>query len=262
MRFTFDQFWDFTAPLEGEEVYHMFMVQDLQVATGMGITFGKQEGLPAARACSWAYKLGHPRQNQPCDRGDIENDYNTVLSMTAEGSKGGGNRQVWKDATVCRINPDSLRTQVSRKLDSNINTLKTTYSKFFRDFESYPADAQLALASVGWAVGPNFPLTWHKLSDASLNQRWDGDEIPPKWIASKQCLFGHPIGTQITRMQHQVTMFKNAASVQAGGGFPNQLYWPKRLLMPVSVQAEDVFDDSDLDDDSDDGYTHVQEVFR
>jgi hypothetical protein len=232
MRFTFDQFWTFTAPLEGEAAYHMYMVQDLQVATGMGITFGKSEGLGAALARTWVYKAGHPRAGSPCDRGDVIHDYNTVLGMTDEGAAGGGGRQVWLDATQCRITPDDLRKAVSDKLDTNIRNLKTRFSPYFADFDNFPADAQLAVASMTWAAGPNFPVAvppWTKLSEACRDNRWDGDETPPKWVASKQCTFKNAVGTQITRGRYHVTLFYNSASVQAGFGQPDVLYWPSLL---------------------------------
>lgn len=232
MRFTFDQFWDFTAPLEGETAYHMYMVQDLQVATGMGITFGKSGGLTAALARQWVYKDGHPRAGTPCDRGDVIKDYNQVLSMEAEGLKGGGGRSVWKDATQCRITPDDLRAAVRSKLESNINNLKTNFSQYFGDFDNFPADAQLAVASMTWAVGPNFPVAtppWTKLCEACRDNRWDGDEVPPKWVASKQCSFKGAIGTQVTRQNYHITLFRNAAAVQAGFGRPEILYWPALL---------------------------------
>jgi hypothetical protein len=230
MRFTFDQFWNFTDPLEGGTAYHMYMVQDLQVATGMGITFGKNEGLTKALDLSWVYKSGHPQQGLPCDRADVIKDYNKVLGMTEEGAAGGGGRTVWTDATQCRITPEGLRTAVSTKLNDNIRILKTKFHQYFDDFDNFPADAQLAVVSMTWGIGPNFPETWLKLSAACRDNRWDGDETPPNWVASKQCTFKGAIGTQITRCRHHVTLFYNAASVQAGFGRPENLYWPMLLV--------------------------------
>src|SRR5262249_21237099 len=79
-KFTFDQFWNFTQPLEGGHAANMmFMVQDLQVATGMGITFSdkvhRNSGLAMALALDWIYKPGDPKVGQRCSRDDVTADY-------------------------------------------------------------------------------------------------------------------------------------------------------------------------------------------
>lgn len=228
-KFTFEQFWDFTEPLEGGFAADcMFMVQDLQVATGMGITFtGKSNrgaGLAMAKALEWVYKPGHPAAGTPCSGPDIERDYDTVLKEEALGLSGPGHLPQWKAMTNCRITPEGLKRGVRKRVVGNINYVRTLRkgNKFLGDFDSFPADAQLCIISLTWANGNEFG--YPRFCQACREYDW--------LEASKQCGFANKDNTLPKRQKAQEEMMRNALAASLGAADPDILHWPAILNVP------------------------------
>jgi hypothetical protein len=228
-KFTFDEFWNFTEPLEGGFAADcMFMVQDLQVATGMGITFtGKSNrgaGLQMAKALSWVYKPGHPQAGHGCSPGDIEADYDQVLSRDDIGRRGPGFLSEWKAMTNCRITQAGLKEGVRKRVVGNIQYVKTnrTGSKYLGDFDTFPADAQLCVISLTWANGNEF--NYPKFAEACRSADW--------FEASRQCGFSSKENTLPKRQKAQEEMMRNAAAVKLGAASPETLHWPTILAAP------------------------------
>jgi len=224
-KFTFEQFWTFTEPLEGGIAANcMFMVKDLQVATCMGITFhGKAQraaGIAMAKKLQWNNKnTGHLASDA-----EIEHDYDVVLKMEAVAKKGSGFIDSdWKPATTCRITLDSIKTAVRNRAVDNMNAIRRqTGDLSVGDFDAMPADAQLCVLSLTWAGGNEFRFpTFRKLCRAT---DWFG--------ASNEVSFKDAEGTQIDRQKHQRTMMINAGCAKAGMADPNVLQWPKALKRP------------------------------
>jgi hypothetical protein len=228
-KFTFDQFWNFTEPLEGGFAADcMFMVQDLQVATGMGITFtgksSRDAGLAMAQALTWAFKLGHPAAGRLCSREDIERDYDKVLSNEDLGRQGSGYLSEWMALTNCRITKEGLKQAVRKKIIANINYVKTQRAgnKSLGDFDTFPADAQLCVASLTWANGNEFG--YPMFCKACREADW--------FEAAKQCGFKSKVNTLPKRQKAQEEMMRNAGFVKLGVASPDILHWPKILSAP------------------------------
>jgi len=228
-KFTLKEFWDFTEPLEGGiKADCMFLVQDLQVATAMGITFtgknNRNAGLRMAKALDWVYKPGHPRAGLRCDPSDIERDYDVVLSKEAIGQKRPGHLPEWKAMTNCRITKDGLEKAVKAKAVGNINYVNTSRkgNQNLGDFDTFPADAQLCVISLTWANGNEF----HYPGFAKGCREADWFE------AAKQCGFKSKENTLALRQKHQETMMCNAGCVKLGVADPDTLHWPKILALP------------------------------
>lgn len=113
----------------------------------------------------------------------------------------------------------------TNKLAENDRVMKAT----FRDFEGWPADAQLGVHSMCWAVGPHFQEGWPKFT-AALHAR--------DWVtASIECFM--PEETKYPglrpRNRHNKTLFLNARVVDSGAGYdPDVLYWPRDLYRETS----------------------------
>jgi hypothetical protein len=236
-KFTFDEFWSFTEPLEGgyPAVDCMIMVQDLQVATAMGITFttkaNRNPGLAMAKDLQWVYKLGHPKGAQFCSPADIESDYDTVLSHPEIGMKGPGHLKEWKDMTVCRLTLDGLKRGVRKKIVGNINYVKTQRpnepskgreNRYFGDWDSFSADAQLCIASLTWANGAAFH--YPSFQEATRGGNW--------FEAAKQCGFRNKDNTLPKRQAAQELMMHNAGCVALGVAKGDKLHWPQKLAAP------------------------------
>jgi len=236
-KFTFDQFWSFTEPLEGgyPAVDCMFLVQDLQVATAMGITFtnkaDRKTGLAMALALQWIYKPGHPKAGQFCSPADVERDYDVVLSKEEIGKKGPGHLSEWKAATNCRITIDGLKRGVRRKITDNIDYIKTKRpnepqkgkdNQYLGDFDTFPADAQLCIASLTWANGAAF--LYPNFQEACRSANW--------FRAAKECTFKSKDNTLPQRQEQQQLMMHNAGCAALGVASPDVLHFPKKLPAP------------------------------
>jgi hypothetical protein len=78
----------------------------------------------------------------------------------------------WKAAKqYCklRLSDDAISDLVRVRLEQNEQYL---IKHHFPDFDSWPADAQLAVLSMAWALGSNFPATWKILKAACLAKDW------------------------------------------------------------------------------------------
>jgi hypothetical protein len=121
-KFTFDEFWNFTEPLEGGMAADcMFMVQDLQVATAMGITFtgksNRNAGLRMAQQLEWTNKI----TGNICTDPEIARDYDEVLKHDDLGRLGPGRLGQWKAMTNCRITLNGLKKGVRTRVLFNID---------------------------------------------------------------------------------------------------------------------------------------------
>ena len=224
-KFTFDEFWNFTEPLEGGAAADcMFLVQDLQVATGMGITFSnaanKAAGLAMAQRLEWVHKIA----GRPCTPAEIEADYNEVLKHEDMGLAGPGRLAQWQALTNCRITEEGLKRGVRAKVLSNINFVKTQRkdAKYLGDFDSFPADAQLCIISLTWAVGNEFG--YPKFCAACRAGNW--------FEAAKECGFKDKVNTLPRRQAQQETMMRNAGCTARGIGDPDTLQFPTALSLP------------------------------
>lgn len=228
-KFSFDEFWSFTEPLEGGiQANCMFMVTDLQVATGMGITFkGKVDrngGLAMALALDWVYKPGHSKANQPCTPADITKDYDAVLANEELGRKGSGFMGEWMKITDCRITLDGLKRAVRNRIVGNINYIRTQKGARLGNFDSFPADAQLCVASLTWARGNEFDREFPKFCEACRAADW--------FAAAEQATFSNKESTLPKRSAQQQLMMRNAGFAKLGLGDPNTLHFPAKLDLP------------------------------
>jgi hypothetical protein len=104
----------------------------------------------------------------------------------------------------------------------------------FRDCETWPADAQMGLLSMAWAMGPAFasPPHWPSFRAAC--------QIPDFDAAAENCRMteaGNP--GVVPRNRANKTLFSNAAAVLAGeaDGFYQRsvLYYPTMLMKPTTI---------------------------
>ena len=224
-KFTFDEFWNFTEPLEGGIAADcMFMVQDLQVATAMGLTFtgknNRNAGLLMAQDLEWKNK----NTGNVVTAADVARDYDEVLKHDDLGRLGPGRLGKWKELTSCRITLNGLKKGVRKKVSGNINYVKTlrTGDKFLGDFTTFPADAQLCVISLTWANGNAFG--YPRFCEACRDADW--------FEASRQCGFSSKENTLPRRQRAQEEMMRNAAAVALGVASGEKLHWPTLLSNP------------------------------
>lgn len=230
-KFTFDEFWKFTEPLEGGMAADcMFMVQDLQVATAMGITFtgksNRNAGLRMAQQLEWTNKI----TGNICTDPEIARDYDEVLKHDDLGRLGPGRLGQWKAMTNCRITLNGLKKGVRTRVLFNIDYVRTkrTGNKYLGDFDKFPADAQLCIISLTWANGNEF--NYPAFAKACREANW--------FEASRECGFKSKENTLPLRQKHQEDMMRNAGYVAQGAASPAKLQWPTILSSAASGWLE------------------------
>lgn len=72
--------------------------------------------------------------------------------------------------TKLRLSAAAIDTLIYQRLDADEATLKRYPS--FAAFDAWPADAQLGLLSMAWAMGPSFGPHWPVFSVACAKQDW------------------------------------------------------------------------------------------
>lgn len=71
-------------------------------------------------------------------------------------------------ATKVRLTEQAINDLVDKRLAAN----EVIIRKAFPDFATFPADAQLAMASISWAVGAAFHIKFMNLANAIRAQNW------------------------------------------------------------------------------------------
>src|SRR3954454_7750714 len=117
--------------------------------------------------------------------------------------------------TDLRMTEQGMDDLVLAKLTSNESVLK----KSFSDWDAWPADAQLGVLSMAWALGPGFPAPWTKFTVAAHPQDWAA--------AAANCKINETGNPGVKpRNEADVVLFTNAAAVKAKGLDPGTLYYP------------------------------------
>lgn len=216
-----DAFYDFNAPLEGVINWMYLDIKGL-VTIGVGNLID-----PINLA------LGLPFEHE-ADSGnfatsdEIQQAWEMVKSDQSLSSKGA---KAFKDLNDLRLSEAAVRSLVDSKLTTNETSLKVA----FPDFESFPADAQLGLLSMAWAMGSGFVPKFPRFRSACSSQNWDAAAI--------ECSISE-IGNPgvIRRNEADRTLFSNAARVaelsESYGYQLDTLYYPTVLLPEVVVTPE------------------------
>jgi hypothetical protein len=105
------------------------------------------------------------------------------------------------------------------KLDRFEETLKKTAE--FADLDDWPADAQLGILSMAWALGPSFGPRWPKFRAACKARDW--------FTAGRECIISTREFPDLAfRNFANLVLFSNAGNAGAGGS-PDILVFPTDL---------------------------------
>jgi hypothetical protein len=220
---------DFTIGFEGEVAFMYLdtiglvtvgignLVDPVSAAVSLPFQFkaknnaGKPAGQPATQAeiaAEWMHLKHHPK---------------------AEHLKNAGHRACAAETNL-ELDPRNLLALFNRKTASN----EAYLTKTFHDFSLWPADAQLSLMSMSWAMGPAFHKNWPGFRMACLKKDFD--------TASANCNMKPGRKGDLAVLRRNAadkTMFANAARVLRNPDFysPFRLYWPTFLLDAVLITS-------------------------
>lgn len=183
------------------------------VTTAMGNAL---ESVGAATTLPWrlpahpsnAYGLaGAASESDPlADEGTVAEQWLAVLNGPPNSSVNAG------PLSTVRLSPSGIQQAVDTALTSN----ETILRRYFPGWDNMPADAQCAIMSKAWAMGPGFPAqfpTFTELVNAG------------KFKEAIDAGHYHGVGTQNRQAQEDACL-ANADAVQNGVGDPATLYWP------------------------------------
>jgi len=151
----------------------------------------------------------------------ITEEWQTLKNDTSLKTKG---YKACEAITQLELSDDAIDSLILSRLTQNEGFLKR--QQWFQGFDTWPADAQLALLSMAWAMGPGGPGGFPHFRAACQSLDFA--------TAAAQCKMseaGNP--GLIPRNQANFTLFSNAAIVLAGvaqGSFQcSTLYYPRAL---------------------------------
>lgn len=155
---------------------------------------------------------------------EVKKEWATVKSRRDLIKKGG-------KAFAAITNLELSDSGISKMLDIHAGQVEKYFktnpaaTKYYGKFDSWPADAQMALLGIAWGIMPLPQFGWKKFPEACRQEDWK--------TASKECrIKDAPDG----RNRAHKLMFENAAHVKADGGDVKQLHWPAILIRQVNIR--------------------------
>lgn len=138
--------------------------------------------------------------------------------------------------TSLRLPEAAIAPLVAKRLRENEVVLR----RYFSNFDQYPADAQLALHSMAWAMGPSFVLPVQPAAGKEPMWKW-----PNFRNAMLRCDFDRAAaecrmrdindGSVRRRNDANQALFRNAAAVLRSGSDPARLYYPGSVPPSSSI---------------------------
>jgi GH24 family phage-related lysozyme (muramidase) len=241
-----EAFVEFSTQFEGRVRYMYVDMKDL-VTIGIGNLI---DPIALALPLPFVFKSD---QFTVASQDDITADWNAVKSNPSLAQRG---FRACDGVTKLMLTDDSIDTLVLSKLDSFATTLEQTNE--FSSLDSWPADAQLGILSMAWAMGPAFGAGWPAFRTACANQDWttaaancrmndaDNPGLTPRNVAN-WVLFLNAAQTvaqqlDVTALQYVVS--GSRPTIRAGEAGDNVLYLQTRLAaLQYSVTATGTFDD-------------------
>jgi hypothetical protein len=216
---------DFNAPFEGVLPYP-YLDKKRLVTTGMGDLI---DPISLALGLPWQRLDG---SSAPID--EVSAAWRLVKSRTDLADAGG---KAFASLTSIRLSPQSITNLVAKKLATMEATLRSRPS--FAAFDSWPADAQMGLLSMSWAMGElfNFPkfqsavalgrfdIAAGPAGDASANPALRGEA----WMENNGLPGPNPANPGLHRRNLATRLcFANAWRVVQGLS-PDTFYYPAAL---------------------------------
>ena len=214
----------FSEKFEGSIPFMYLDVKGL-VTVGVGNLIDPVE-LAQAQPFRFKDKPGIAAPGSPATADQIAAEWKKLKDDPSLGKKGAG---ACKAITDLELSDDSIGALISKRLTDNEGFLKR--QQWFQAFDTWPADAQLGLLSMAWAMGPGGPGEFPHFRAAC--QSLDFNTAAAE---SKMSEAGNP--GLIPRNRANFTLFSNAAIVLAGeaqGSFQRSvLYYPQALKAATS----------------------------
>lgn len=198
-------------PIEGRVPYMYLDIKGL-VTIGIGNIIDVENGsldkiLDEVKKLPFVFKKGEPKADQKANATEIEAEWNAVKKHQ-EWVKGKlANFEVFTKLRLDNTYINALAMTKLRKMERELLSCPS-----YKDFQHWPADAQLGLLSMAWALGmPKLKTGWPDFRAACEKQDFT--------TAASEC---HILTVDnpgvIPRNTHNKRLFNNAAAVLAHDG--------------------------------------------
>ena len=209
----------FSAKFEGRIQFMYLDVKGL-VTVGVGNLVDPVEEAQALPFC-FKNRTGIAAPGSPGTPDQIAEEWQTLKNNPTLMAKG---YKACEPITQLELNDAAIDSLILERLTKNESFLKR--QQWFVNFNAWPADAQLALLSMAWAMGPGGPGQFSNFRAAC--QKLDFN------AAAAECKMNEASNPGLVpRNRANFTLFSNAAIVVAGvarGGLqPATLYYPRVL---------------------------------
>jgi GH24 family phage-related lysozyme (muramidase) len=173
----------------------------------------------------------HKEGGSPATPDEIQAEWESLKADKDALAKAG-----WKACTPrthLQLSEQEIDTLVLTKAAQFESTLRSVTPEF-ASFDGWPADAQLGVMSMAWAMGPSFGKGWPKFRGAVAAGDWDG--------AAAECRMsdvGNP--GLVPRNDANQQLFRNAATAVAQGlDIAILQYQPPRRTIRAGAAGPDV----------------------
>ncbi len=206
-RSALEAFVPMNSPIEG--VFHWLYLDVKRLATtAMGCLV---DTIALVTALRWRLPNG-----ELASRAQVISEW-AALNARPELSAYAASSHVIESATTIRL----LDSDISSVVQNRLLAIEQRMRHFFKNWDYFPADAQLALLSMGWALGSDFETGYPKLTAAANRGDWETCAI--------ECEISHAGNAGvIARNTQNVLLFHNAHAVSELHIDPETLHWPAR----------------------------------
>ena len=216
----------FTTRFEGSTDY-MYPDQEGLVSSGRGNLLDLSLDGGAARATPWtpALRLSWTKADGTLATPDeVRLEWYRAKSYPPS-TWGWGGGAFAKGAQL-HATPASIASLIEAELTSFEAELRKTLNTY----DASPADAQLAILDMAWAMGPGFPHAY---------PHWTAAVLAGDWVtAALECAISHPVNASITaRNAANALLFRNAAQVTARKLAAEALYYPRDLAAEAGAST-------------------------
>lgn len=180
-----------------------------------------------------ALKLPWEIDGRAATEAEIRADWNTVNELPTKWGDKPWTAKRQEPYTRIRLSDAGVDQLMAKRLDANIAYLKT---RLFTEWDTYPADAQLAIMLTAWALGAGFDKTKpprHALV-AAIRSR--------DWLAAKVHAHIDTAGNAgvLERNRAIELCFDNATTSEERGLDPAWLWWPRACPRESTLREEAV----------------------
>lgn len=205
----------FNEPFEGV-VHHMYLEIKALVTIGVGNLI---DPVSEARILPFQFKTDPERI---ATESEIEAEWKTVKANTALAKKG---YKAAAKVTDLELSDEAIGKLIQKRLLNNEKLIRKQNP--FAKWDSWPADAQLGVLSMAWAMGPSAFVGFPKFSESC--------RVMDFTAAAAQCKIADADNPGVKpRNEANQLLFRNAALVLAKKLDPAVLHYPEKARTPLT----------------------------